>query len=164
MLKTLNQVYNARLKKDWSQWDAEHKGQGRDRAAQFARDKQGISITQDQRNAQDKPRIQDKPKSTPEHKAIKQHIINNHLADTVGTNKAGNIVARHGYFYRHGNDEEKFANRISESLKSAGIEHEVVDKGDHWAPFRGGASVAQGSHFTLKLDLKSRFDDSQNSV
>ena len=64
--------------------------------------------------------------------------------DTVGRNKDGNIVIRRGYFYRNGMDSQKFAARVMEKLGDAVT---LVECGDHWAPFRGGASVARGSHF-----------------
>ena len=68
--------------------------------------------------------------------------------DTIGKNKAGNYVIRRGYFYRHGNSATEMANRVSE----AGFE--VVDSGDHWAAFRGGASTRQSSHFWVEFKVK----------
>ena len=64
--------------------------------------------------------------------------------DTVSRNKDGNIVIRRGYFYRNGMDGQKFGERIMEKLGGAVT---LVECGDHWAPFRGGASVARSSHF-----------------
>lgn len=74
--------------------------------------------------------------------------------DTIGKNRKGEIVFRRGFFYRHGNTGEKFAERISSKLNELEIKHTVVDSGEIWKPFRGGASVAQGSHFyaIVKID------------
>ena len=85
---------------------------------------------------------------------IISHLKNNTLADTVGTNKSGNIVARRGFFYPMGMDDTKFANGISNSLKTVGIPHEVVNHGEHYTPFRGGDSVARGSHFYVEIKPK----------
>lgn len=69
------------------------------------------------------------------------------LADSVGKKKDGTFVIRRGYFYRNGMDAFKFRDSVVRKLASAGIEAEVVDFGDHWAPFNGGATVARSSHF-----------------
>lgn len=80
---------------------------------------------------------------------VKQAL--SHCADTVGRNKAGNIVVRKGYFYRNGMDVDRFENTIQGILVSHKIYAQVVNKGDVWRPFRGGASVAQQSHFYVEL-------------
>jgi hypothetical protein len=82
-------------------------------------------------------------------KQVKQAIGS--YADTVGKNKAGNIVLRKGYYYRNGASAESFENNIVAALSSAGVLCKVVDRGDVWKPFRGGASVAQQSHFYVEL-------------
>jgi hypothetical protein len=71
---------------------------------------------------------------------------------TIGRNKDGTVTARRGFFYANG-DAEGHKNRITDALTKAGVKHSVVDYGRHDAPFRGGASVKQGSHFhtTVKL-------------
>jgi hypothetical protein len=73
------------------------------------------------------------------------------VADTVGRNKQGQIVVRRGFFYRHGMDSEKFANRVRAALKAAGLGYLVLDQGEKYAAFRGGQTVAQGSHWWAVL-------------
>ena len=68
-------------------------------------------------------------------------------ADTIGRNKDGHIVLRRGFFYTHGMSADKFAGACLKRLADVGIVARVVDIDEVWKPFRGGASVAQGSHF-----------------
>ena len=75
------------------------------------------------------------------------------IADTVGKNKAGNIVLRRGYFYRNGMDSDKFAHRVLTALADNGIPALIVSKGDIWKPFRGGATTANSSHFFVEVTI-----------
>lgn len=68
-------------------------------------------------------------------------------ADSIGKNKAGNVVVRDSYFYTHGRTADSFAKSVADQLRAAGVAFDIVDHGDHYASFRGGATVAQGSHF-----------------
>jgi hypothetical protein len=71
--------------------------------------------------------------------------------DSIGKNKAGAIVIRRGFFYRNGMDCAKFTAKVDAALKAAGLEFTIVRDGEHYAPFRGGASVAQSSHWYVEL-------------
>lgn len=73
--------------------------------------------------------------------------------DSVGKTKAGTVMIRKGYFYRHGASPESVAARVSESLKAAGVQFRIENIGDHWAAFNGGASVARSSHFYVELTV-----------
>ena len=70
-------------------------------------------------------------------------------ADTLSKNKAGNYVARKSFFYTHGQTAEGFADKIKAVYPNA----EIVDKGSQWKAFKGGASVAQGSHFWVEFKM-----------
>jgi hypothetical protein len=72
------------------------------------------------------------------------------VADTVGKHK-GHIVARRGFFFKHGMTSEKFAARVNAALEKAGCAERVQEHGEKWVAFRGGQTVAQGSHFWVKL-------------
>lgn len=78
-----------------------------------------------------------------------------HHSDTVGKRKDGSFIIRHGYYYRNGVDADKFAKAIEALLTAAGLEFTTVDKGDHWAAFRGGASTANSSHFWITVAPKN---------
>jgi len=65
------------------------------------------------------------------------------------TKSKGIYTARKGYFYRHGFDEYKMAKKIKSVLPDA----QILDKGDHWATFKGGDSIAKGSHWWVKFRL-----------
>lgn len=69
------------------------------------------------------------------------------IADTVGRNKAGELIVRRGFFYSNGMTSEKFSQHVQAALKAAGSSYLVLDHGKKVAAFRGGQSVAQGSHF-----------------
>lgn len=70
--------------------------------------------------------------------------------DSVGYSRKENcFIARAGYFYRHGNTPEKYANYVKAKIPAAVI----IDSGDHWTPFRGGASLANSSHFYVKFQI-----------
>lgn len=75
------------------------------------------------------------------------------VADSVGRNKEGHLVARREFFYRHGGTSEKFAGEVSRALTKAGVKHTVVDHNEHWAPFRGGASVKSSSHWAAHIKV-----------
>lgn len=68
------------------------------------------------------------------------------VADTVGRSK-GDIVVRRGFFYKMGQNSEKFAAKVDAALEKAGVSERVVCYGTKDAAFRGGQTVAQGSHF-----------------
>lgn len=72
-------------------------------------------------------------------------------ADQISRKKDGSIVFRDEYFYRHGRTPEGFRDRVCAALNKAGINHRVEEFGDHWAPFRGGASTAKSSHFYVRI-------------
>lgn len=78
---------------------------------------------------------------------IKEAVI----ADSYGKNRAGNVVLRDGFFYRHGRTSEKFAQAVAAQLIKAKIPHQIVGHGEHDAPFRGSAPLAQSSHFWVEI-------------
>jgi len=71
--------------------------------------------------------------------------------DSIGRNKDGHIVVRKGFFYTNGMDAEQFAQVVLGRLTRSGIAARMIDTACIWKAFRGGASVAQGSHFKVVL-------------
>ena len=71
--------------------------------------------------------------------------------DSIGKNKAGCIVLRKGFFYRSGCSSEKFTAFVDFKLREAGLSFKIVRDGEHYAPFRGGASVAAQSHWYVEV-------------
>lgn len=81
-----------------------------------------------------------------------KQIRDNCSVDSVGKAKnADHYVVRRGFYYSHGGTAEKFADHVSANLKKAGIDHEIIDKGEVWKPFNGGASVANQSHWYVHI-------------
>lgn len=72
-------------------------------------------------------------------------------ADSIGKNKVGAIVVRRGFFYRNGNSSEKFTATVKSLLEQCGYDFKIVRDGEHYAPFRGGASVANQSHWYVEI-------------
>ncbi len=73
------------------------------------------------------------------------------IADSVGKKKNGNVVIRRGFFYRRGMDAHKFAGGVETALRTSGLDFVVVDRGEHWTAFSGGASTANSSHFWVEI-------------
>lgn len=67
----------------------------------------------------------------------------------VGRKQNGDIVARRGFFYRNGKTSADFDQYVRNVLNQAGLEDKyyVVESGEVWKPFRGGATLANQSHW-----------------
>jgi hypothetical protein len=63
--------------------------------------------------------------------------------------KNGVFTARKGFYYRMGKDAIDFRNRVMEVFPNA----DIMDYGEVYKPFRGGASVADQSHWYVKFNL-----------
>lgn len=72
-------------------------------------------------------------------------------ADSVGRMKNGHIIVRRGFFYKHGMDSSIFADKVIKTLQKKGIPAQLINHYEQWKPFRGGDSVAKGSHFGVEL-------------
>lgn len=72
------------------------------------------------------------------------------VADTVGNGKAG-ITVRRSFFYRNGMTADRFATQVNAALAKAHVPLTVKDFGEKYAYFKGGQTVAQGSHWWAVL-------------
>jgi hypothetical protein len=74
------------------------------------------------------------------------------LADSVSKRRDGSIVIRRGFFYRHGQDAESYKIAICKELNSCdGMPYAIKDYGEKWTAFRGGASLANQSHWFVEI-------------
>jgi len=71
------------------------------------------------------------------------------FVDTFGKKRNGNYIVRNEFYYRMGRSAEK----IAESLKDKFSDINIVDMGENWKSFRGGASVANSSHFYVEFNF-----------
>ena len=73
------------------------------------------------------------------------------FADAMTFHKDGTITAKWGYFYRHDRTPEKYAEKIKEAFPGAFI----IDTGDHWHAFVGGAKSgsAQDSYMWVRFKV-----------
>ena len=70
-------------------------------------------------------------------------------ATTLSKKRNGNYVARWAFFYSNGQTEEQKVDRVVKAFPQAVIvDHDYV-----WKPFRGGASVANQSHFSVEFKI-----------
>lgn len=71
-------------------------------------------------------------------------------ADMIGRSADGTITCHWGFFYSNGKDPEHYVTRVMDRLPGA----IVLDSGRVDKAFRGSATVAQSSHFWVKLRMK----------
>lgn len=73
------------------------------------------------------------------------------LIDSVSYSRIKNEwTFRRGYYYRHGQTPHSFAASIEALLQKSGFKIIITEKDDIWKPFRGGAPLAQSSHFRVR--------------
>ena len=72
-------------------------------------------------------------------------------SDTLGKKRNGNFLARYSYFYTNGRTPEKCAERIKTSFLNSQVE--IINTYNQWKAFKGGASVANQSHFGVEFKL-----------
>jgi hypothetical protein len=75
--------------------------------------------------------------------------IKKRISASTLSRRAGVYTARWGFFYRHGQTSQLHAETVREKLPGAC----VLDHGEVWKSFRGGASVAQSSHWWVKFTI-----------
>lgn len=64
--------------------------------------------------------------------------------------KRGNVITiRKSFFYKHGFTTEMLEAKVLAKFPGATI----VDSGEIWKAFRGGATIAQQSHWFVKFEL-----------
>lgn len=61
--------------------------------------------------------------------------------------KDGVVTLRRQFFYRNGKTSADLAERVKLALPG----FEVLEHGEHYAAFRGGASVAKSSHWWVRV-------------
>lgn len=83
-------------------------------------------------------------------------LRNSAFVHTASRKPNGDIIARRSYFYRNGKTAEDFEQHVRKVLDAACFEgkYHVVESGDVWKAFKGGASVANQSHwFTIIREI-----------
>ena len=84
---------------------------------------------------------------------ILNFLRDNVIADQISRNREGNIVFRRSYYYRHGQDAQSFANYIQQQLQALNLNAQLVHFVDNYRNFRGGASIANSSHFYAEFQI-----------
>ena len=87
-------------------------------------------------------------------------LRNNSRFDSVS--KRGDVfTARKGFFYTNGCTADGFADLVNETIHKMFHNRKkavIVDKGEVWKPFKGGAPVSQQSHWFVKFRLVDNTD------
>jgi hypothetical protein len=78
---------------------------------------------------------------------MKLNEIKEAVAVDSVSRKGDVITLRRQFFYRHGKTSADLAERAKLALPG----FEVIDHGEHYAAFRGGASVAKSSHWWVRV-------------
>ena len=73
--------------------------------------------------------------------------------DQLSRDSEGNLVFRRGFYYTNGNSADTFADRISNKLNELNIPHTIIDRGQVWKPFKGGATIKNQSHWWVKVKV-----------
>ena len=71
------------------------------------------------------------------------------LVDTV-SQKDGEFTVRRSFFYTHGKTSDSVAWAVKDAFPNA----KIIDHGEVWKPFNGGAPVAKQSHWWVKFRLE----------
>lgn len=79
-------------------------------------------------------------------KTVKEKL--GHRFDTYSI-KNGVITVRRGFFYTHGCTDQDCVDQVLEKFPDA----HIVESGEIWKSFLGGASIAAQSHWYVKFTL-----------
>lgn len=86
--------------------------------------------------------------------SVIQTIRNNVTGvDQLSRDSEGNLVFRKGFYYTFGDSADTFADRISNKLNELNIPHTIIDRGQVWKPFKGGATIKNQSHWWVKVKV-----------
>jgi hypothetical protein len=73
------------------------------------------------------------------------------LADDITNHKDGTFTLRRGYYYTNGQTEKDYEKVVLSRLNNEGYSVTVVDSGNVWKEFKGGAAVKNQSHWWVKI-------------
>lgn len=75
-------------------------------------------------------------------------------SDTL-SRKGDVYTARWGFYYTMGRKIEMYEERVRKSYPGA----EIIESGEVWKSFRGGAPVGQQSHFFVKFRIPEKVEN-----
>ena len=81
-------------------------------------------------------------------KEIRAKLRDEGCCDSI-SQRDGKWTVRRTFFYRHGGTAEKLWLSVNKLLPDASL----VDMGEVWKPFNGGASVARSSHWYVVFTM-----------
>ena len=86
---------------------------------------------------------------------VLQKLLNDQgvYPDQLSRKHNGNFIARKGFFYRHGKTDEDWKKKIIGALIVNGISFIIMDAGEVYKAFRGGAKLANQSHWYVVFNV-----------
>lgn len=86
-------------------------------------------------------------------KKITAKFLNENLiVDEVSKSKDG-FIAREGFFYLHGKTAGDLRENIEKQLGALNLKFKIVDFGEKWRAYKGGASLRTQSHWFVKFEI-----------
>ena len=93
-------------------------------------------------------------KSTPQRKMTSALLGSITFADDITNHKEGSFTLRRSYFYTNGKTQKDFEKDVMSKLKKEGYSAAVIDSGNVWKEFKGGAAVKNQSHWWVKMKFQ----------
>lgn len=83
----------------------------------------------------------------------RKEILDLISCDSLSKNKAGNWVARKEFFYTNGRTADGYASTIYRDITNGKGNVVILDQGEVWKPFKGGAPVSKQSHWWVEFKI-----------
>jgi hypothetical protein len=88
--------------------------------------------------------------------SVRQQLGHASVCPDTLSQRAGVFTVRKGFYYRHGRSADQLAADVLAAVRGA----RLVEVGEVDKPFRGGASVAQSSHFYVRFTVQQELPGS----
>lgn len=94
-------------------------------------------------------------------KQLKQVFADNPHTSSFKVSKSSNqtdaavrtpFIIRLGFFHTNGVTSQQVANKVVNVAKAVGINLTILDHGEVWKDFKGGAPLVKQSHWWVKVD------------
>ena len=75
--------------------------------------------------------------------------------DMISKKRNGNIIFRNEFYYRHGKTAFDNETDISKQLREHNFNFKLINSGEVWKAFNGGASTANSSHWWVEVKINT---------
>ncbi|MFA5732825.1 MAG: hypothetical protein WC934_12600 [Acidithiobacillus sp.] len=85
---------------------------------------------------------------------LESYLLDNNVrVDQIVSKGNNEFLVRRGFYYTYGQTAENLVKTIKNAIPNI----KIVDSGEVWKPFKGGASVANQSHWFVRFKLPDDF-------